>query len=290
MVLIAELTGEKEIIFPEIVALVIGAWIADKQPWIVNKRKLFFLMTLSAFVGVMVVRYLYIPLFAEVMLCFIFTGIILTFTGTTLLPVISACILPVYIGITSWVYPISVGIMAFFIILFQWILEKYRFRRKNVYSAPEIDYKMECVKWVKLCAILIVVLLVPIKTNYLFIAAPPLIVAFAELANTKSQARKHPFKIYFLLCMAAFSGSALKEVLIMYLHMPLVVCAVLACILLFMTFERLNVLFPPAGAILLLPLILSGSDLMWYPLEVAVGSAVFITAAMLFFREKKSLA
>lgn len=72
MVLIAELTGEKEIIFPEIVALVIGAWVAEKQPWLVNKRKLFFLMTLSAFVGVFVVRYLHIPLFVEVLLCFMF--------------------------------------------------------------------------------------------------------------------------------------------------------------------------------------------------------------------------
>lgn len=32
MVIIAEISGEKEIIFPEICALTIGAWISEKQP------------------------------------------------------------------------------------------------------------------------------------------------------------------------------------------------------------------------------------------------------------------
>ena len=288
MVLIAELTGEKEIIFPEIAALVIGAWIAEKQPWTVNKRRIFLLMTISAFAGVCIVRYLHFPLIAEVVLSFVIIGAALTFAGTTLLPVISACILPVYMGVTSWVYPISVSVMAFLIILFQWIMEKNGLRRKNVYKKPESDYKMECAKWVKLGAVLFLILLLPFKSNYLFITAPPLIVAFAEMSNIKCPARKHPFKIYSILVLAAFSGTALKEVLNMYLHMPLVLCAILACIILFMTFERLNVLFPPAGAILLLPLLLDGWDLKWYPLEVTIGAAVFIAAAMLLFRSNLS--
>ena len=38
MIAIAEISGEKEIIFPEICALTIGAWISEQQPWNCNKR------------------------------------------------------------------------------------------------------------------------------------------------------------------------------------------------------------------------------------------------------------
>ena len=37
MVGVAELLGEKEIIFPEITALAIGAWIAPQQVWRTNR-------------------------------------------------------------------------------------------------------------------------------------------------------------------------------------------------------------------------------------------------------------
>ena len=68
--------------------------------------------------------------------------------------------------------------------------------------------------------------------------------------------------------------------------MPLTFSAVVACVLLFAAFERLNILFPPAGAILLLPMILDVTDLKLYPLQVAVGSLVFISAAFVLFKDK----
>lgn len=285
MVGIAELSGEKEIIFPEIVALTIGAWIAEKQPWTINKRKLFFLMTLASVFGVLVVRYLHIPLLAEVLLCFAFTGIALTLTRTTLLPIISACILPIYLNITSWVYPLSVGVMSLMIIFLQWIMEKRR-RPKNNYVPCVYNYKIELKKWAKLMIALAMISLIPFKSQNLFFIAPPLIVAFAEFSNVKSPVRKHPYKIFAILVLAAVSGTVLREVLNLYLHLPLTACAVLACVLLFATFERVNILFPPAGAILLLPLILNANDLMMYPVQVTIGSLVFIVTALLLFREK----
>ena len=83
MVFIAELSGEKEIIFPEICALTIGAWVSEQQPWKTNKRRIFILMSAAALFGVLVVRYISFPLFFQVCLCFTFTGIILTLFKTT---------------------------------------------------------------------------------------------------------------------------------------------------------------------------------------------------------------
>lgn len=45
MVGIAEWTGEKEIIFPEMAALAVGLWVIDKRVWKVGRWQLIGLMT-----------------------------------------------------------------------------------------------------------------------------------------------------------------------------------------------------------------------------------------------------
>lgn len=52
MVAVAELSGEKEIIFPEMAALTIGMWIVDKQVWRVSRARMVALMTAGAVAGV----------------------------------------------------------------------------------------------------------------------------------------------------------------------------------------------------------------------------------------------
>lgn len=287
MVAIAEISGEKEIIFPEIVALTIGAWISERQPWNSNKRKMFLLVSLASVVGVCVVRYMHVPLIAEVITCFAFTGIALTLTRTTLIPIISACILPVYLQTTSWVYPLSVTTMALIIIFMQWCMEKFGLRPHNNYEPCNFDYKIELKKWSKLIIVFSLIALVPFNCNAIYFIAPPLIVTFTEFANIKSPLRKCPVRIFWILVLAAASGTVLREVLNMYLHLPLALCAAIACMILFATFERAHTLFPPAGAILLIPVILRIEDLKYFPVEVAIGAAILIPAAMLLFREKK---
>lgn len=103
MVWLAELSGEKEIIFPEICALTIGAWVSEQQPWAVNKRRIFWLMSAAAWFGVLIVRYCPLPLILQVCICFAFSGSILTACQTNFVPIISACILPVYLKTTSFV-------------------------------------------------------------------------------------------------------------------------------------------------------------------------------------------
>ena len=41
MFLIAQISGQKEIIFPEVLAIMTGAWIAKRQPWNVNKKRIY---------------------------------------------------------------------------------------------------------------------------------------------------------------------------------------------------------------------------------------------------------
>lgn len=285
MIAIAEVSGEKEIIFPEICALTIGAWISEQQPWNCNKRKMFFLVSVAALFGMLVTKYVNIPLIFQVALCFGFTGVILTIARTTLIPIISACILPVYLGTKSWIYPISVTIMALIIIVAQWLMEKYNLKPKNQYTPCEFDIKFQIIKWTKLLVVFSIIALIPFENQQIYFLAPPLIVTFTEFANTKSPLRNKPFHIIGLLTLASATGCFLRELLNLYLHLPLALCAGLACCVLFVAFDRVKTLFPPAGAILLIPLILKAGILPTFPLEVLVGATVLIFTAKFIFKD-----
>lgn len=287
MVLVAEFIGEKEIIFPEICALTIGAWISEQQPWMVNKRRIFFLMSIAALFGVLIVKYVSIPLIFQVCLCFAFTGFILTLFKTNFIPIISACILPVYLGTKSWIYPVSVSVMALIIIFAQYLMEKFHFRPVNKFTPCEFNIKAQIIKWSKLLLVFGLIALIPFKTHQIYFLAPPLIVMFTEFANPKSKARKKPCYIVGLMTFAAFTGCLLKYILNIILGFPLSICTALACIILFIALNRVKINFPPAGAILLIPVILDKNLLLMFPFEVFAGAVILSFASILLFKDSK---
>ena len=81
---VAEILHEKEIIFPEIVALIIGMWIVDKRVWHIEAGQMLSLMTLGACTGVLLVLYSSFLLVVNVAIAFLFAGLSLLFTRTTL--------------------------------------------------------------------------------------------------------------------------------------------------------------------------------------------------------------
>jgi len=286
MVFVAEISHESEIIFPEICALTIGAWVSEQQPWMTNKRRIFILMSLAALFGVLVVKYCTTALIFQVCLCFAFTGFILTLFKTNFVPIISACILPVYLRTSSWIYPISVSLMSLIIIFAQWLMEKYHFRPVNSFVPCNFEVQKQVIKWSKLLIVFGLVALLPFKTHQIYFLAPPLIVMFTELSNPKSPAREKPLYIVGLMTFASFVGCALRLLLNEFLGLPLFICTALACTILFFALDRIKIYFPPAGAILLIPMILDKSLLIRFPFEVLIGAAILSACAMVLFREK----
>lgn len=285
MVLIAEISGEREIIFPEICALTIGAWIAEQQPWRTNKRRIFLLMSAAALFGVLIVKYISIPLLGQVCLCFAFTGFILTLFKTNFIPIISACILPVYLRTDSWVYPISVSAMALIIITAQWLMEKYHIRPINNFIPCKFNTKKQIIKWSKLLLVFGLIAIIPFKTHQIFFLAPPLIVMFTELSNINSPVRNRPMYIVGLMTFGAFIGCMIRLILNIYLNIPLSICTALACIALFIALNKIKINFPPAGAILLIPMILDKQLLLLFPIEVFIGALVLSHTAIFMFKK-----
>lgn len=286
MMAAASATAEREIIFPEILAIAAGAWFSKKQPWRVSRPQLVLLMTAGAVFGVCAVRFFPVPKLVQTAAAFAFAALLLFFTRTTLVPMLSAAMLPVLLGTTSWVYPVSVFLLCIIIAVIQPVLQD---------SAPPVkaagndgfDRKHEARKWLALFVFFCLTAALPLGTGHLYFIAPPLIVMFAELSNPGGTPRKHVGTVFLLMSSAALAGTVLRYGMELWLHLPLWMVGAVCAALLLLLFTRTKTVFPPAGAAMLLPLLLPANTLWLYPLELSAGCLVFIGASLLLFREKK---
>ena len=297
MVSIAEITGEREIIFPEVAALVVGSWVLEKQPWKVSKLGLVGLMTLCSIVGVFIVRYVNLGLTMEVLIGLVFTGLILKLSKTTLVPIISACILPIVLRTETWVYPISVFILTILIVSIKYFIEDYgvsevREEFKEEIAKLERNTSLRKKEFIRLFKIFITVGILTyfsVKFNITLLIAPPLIVAFIELTNEHCKFRQRSKSLLFLFIVVAILGFIFRIGFNEYLGLPLWLCTIFLLISLFICLEIFNMYFPPVAAIAVLPMLLTSKQVMFYPFQIAIGCFIFITIAMIFFREEKCI-
>ena len=245
MVSIAEITGEREIIFPEVAALVVGSWVLEKQPWKVSKVGLVVLMTLCSIVGILIVRYVNLGLTMEVLIGLVFTGLILKLSKTTLVPIISACILPIVLRTETWVYPISVFILTILIVSIKYFIEDYgvsevREEFKEEIAKLERNTSLRKKEFIRLFKIFITVGILTyfsVKFNITLLIAPPLIVAFIELTNEHCKFRQRSKSLLLLFIVVAILGFIFRSGFNEYLGLPLWLCTIFLLISLFICLE-----------------------------------------------------
>lgn len=285
MVGIAGLLDQTEIIFPEMAALTIGMWIIDKRVWKIKLWQMVFLMTIGATLGVCLVLYSPFPLLANLCLAFLFAAICLLITRSTLVPLISACMLPVLLKTESWVYPVAVFVMSLIVVAGQKWMEKSNIRRTIVYEPDEILWGRDIVCWLSQLAGVLVIASLALFTGFPFLIVPPLIVAFVEFTHSKAGFRNRPTQMVLLLVTGSLVGAFSQLVGYYYLRLPEIVVALFVFIILFTVFECVGKFFAPAGALALLPMLLPQEVLIWFPLQVAIGAMLFIGTGLIFFMQ-----
>lgn len=277
--------GEKEIIFPEILALAVGMWVADKPLWRVTPLTLWFAPTLAAGVGVLLVRYSQLPLPAMILLAFILTALLLEILRSNLMPALSAGILPILIGTSSWNYPLAVALLCALVAL-GGIFRARRRDRAGELPWPEVPAPRQSLSfWGRLLAIITLPTVVGPNIGLPFLIAPPLIVTLVEISLPQSALRQRLPEVFFLLTGAAWGGMLAQSMLVVRLGWPDWVAAALVVIALFGLYEWRDLHLPPAGAIALLPLLLTAEQLPAYPWQVMAGAAFFLLASLALFRE-----
>ncbi|HEY2695657.1 MAG TPA: hypothetical protein VGJ45_09330 [Pseudonocardiaceae bacterium] len=107
----AELSGQRAVLFPEGIALVFGAWVMRRADWSESRLRLVLALVLCATCGLAAANLAPNRLLAE--LCALAAaGVVLFLLPARVGPALSAAVLPTVFQIHSWLYPLSVLVIA----------------------------------------------------------------------------------------------------------------------------------------------------------------------------------
>ena len=272
MVFSADLAGEKELIFPEILALATGAWLAPRCPWKTGVWGIWFLPTVAACLGLALCRSA-LPTPLALSLAFLAVTLLLTAARSTLAPAISAAMLPLILGSTSWLYPLSVCVLTAVVALGSGLFGSGQ-------TSPAPTRRDEFWFWLRLLPVVALAAWLAIASAAPFVLAPPLVVLFSESARPQSRIRRESLRVLGLVVCTATSG-ALCRFAALSLDLPDWYAAGGATLAVFGWFWGFRMALPPAAALALLPLLLAPADLLWYPVQVSIGAGCFLGIAKL---------
>lgn len=283
MIAAAEISGNKEIIFPEITAVAVGALIAPKQPWNTSAVRLLITISAMALCGVLIVRYIPLSRAFTLPIGFLCALVSLVISKTSFVPQISACVLPIVLGTETIVYPISVIVMTGIILLMQNAAVDMGIYEKREY-VPEA-YNARRYKFLIHQLIIVTIFFeIAVAVKQLYFVVPPLVVGYMEAVQPVSSIRKRPFAAIGIIACSGLVSTLARLLLAEALGVPLTVCAVVSVTVFLILADRLKLYFPPSGAICTLPMLIGADNLWWYPVETTVGFACMMGTAILYNR------
>ena len=288
MTLVADLCGRHEIFFPEILALAMGCFVMARRPWNVTPARLFLTMTIGAWLGWGLLQVEPIPLAARMVLGFFLCGGWLHLAGTNMVPMLSACLLPLMLGRAGLLYPISISVLTLLLLLVERRLLLRGVGEDRPYEKPSRDWRRFLVRW-SLLTLLLAVLLIPAVLAGGFWAVPPLVVGFTAFADQKRPARRQFLRGVAVFAIAALLGAAGAWTASTWPVVPRwAVTGALSCVFLCLC-RGMGYFLPPSGAVLLLAFLMPRERLWLYACQVPAGALVFLAAGRLFSRAEERI-
>lgn len=284
------LINNPEIIFPEIVTLTIGTWLAPKQVWKTSPVKLVGLILIYSVLGIVMVKYVDIPLYLKITAAFFMCAVGLIMSHTTFSPLISACLLPILMETESWIYPFSATLMTLIIVIIQSVLQHYKYQEYTFYRPVKVNPKKDTIILIERMIIIMVISAIAIYFDLKWLIAPPLIVAFVEISHPQFPLKHQLPSIYMLTVIMALIGAYSRHFLIIKYHFSFLGIVAAVMVILFIVIGLTHIFFPPMGAITILPFIIDPEYLLLYPVFIA-GSflLLIIFACLISFHGKSSL-
>ncbi len=277
--LIAALSGAIYVLFPELGAL---SWDVMRRPhgrWGSAPLMLAITPALTGAAGTIATRNLPYG-FVSVMIVVCASILILRATRSPIAPAISAGLLPLVLGVTSWWYPpgVLLGSTVLAILLLGWrrssplentLLASVTRRDAGLESEPHFE-SLIALNW--LAPLLIFVLSATAMvdlTGMRFILFPPLVVLLYEMFHDPDRCPWTPHLGRLpVVCFAAALGGFLIHQQVPLI--PLAAALSMAWGVIVLRIFRTNV--PPALAVALLPMVIDHPTVL-YPISVGIGIA-----------------
>lgn len=280
MLFVSEYSGEWEIIFPEAAALAIGFFLAPELPWRTDYLRLLICISLCAVLGELIVLFVTAGLWIQLSLAYVLSQLICLYSGTTLTPMISAVMLPVFLQTRGFVYPLAVLFLCVSLILLRVLFVQKGIQKGVDYQVPPLPGKLQFQNALFRCMAVIVLLYIALTFGVVFTVVPPLLVIFTELARPDHPARKRMTSVVELVTICALAGTFCRYYMGSVWGLPFYIAVIPAVLLMFLCMYLMKLYLPPAGAVLILPfLLMSESSVMLYPSQILIGTTVFVLVA-----------
>lgn len=289
MVGVSEILNEREIIFPEIAAIAVGSFIAPKFAWNSDYKRIFLLICISAIFGVLIVRFVPLPMAFQAIIAFALAQLIFINSGTSFAPMISAMVLPVLLQTSSMVYIISAILLTLLILIVRFLLEKFKIVESLSFKSLPLANKNTYL--ISLFRVFLggIVLIVAIYLDHKFVAAPPFLVAFTEMSKADSKAIKSPFKVLVIMSACGITGALIRYIFnVKFTILPLAVSALITIFIVILIMQKTKTFIPPAGAIAILAMLIPSDRVIYYPLECIAGAFFVVLASniLVFISQK----
>ena len=277
IVVSAEVLKEREIIFPEIAAISIGYLMAPKRFWMVNSSRMVVMIGICSTIGVMIVRWGPSNVWLKVVIAFALGQLFLSLSGTSFSPMISAIVLPIILATDTWIYPFSAIVLTIMIVLFRECFVIAEIKEKEEFIVENnIKIRNLVRDFVRIIAVGIFSFIV-IRLGFIFAIAPPLLIYFVEFTN-KAHVNKDRVgmikacisKAIFIVSCAAI-GAFSRILLCEMMDFSIVGIALIQIVILIGVVQYTRIYLPPAGALMILSLLIPYDKLMYYPVQIALG-------------------
>ncbi|ACK86433.1 HPP family protein [Methylorubrum extorquens] len=275
---VAEYTHATYILFPELGALAFGIFQQPRGPWSRAPVPLMLTPLATATLGTFVTDHM--P-FGPIAIFVTVAGsvLILRVLRSPISPALSAGLLPLTLGITSWWYPIATllgtGTLAGFA-LFRARSDPEAAQRPG---SEEFSHRDRDSHWRLLGYAGFVVsaaLCVDASSSRLLLYPPLAVIGFELFTNPRCPWAEKPFLVPVVCTLSAAGGFIIWMVLG---NEPWTAAASVALSLVIMRCASIRL--PPAIAVSLLPLVID-EPTAWFPVEVGLGSCVLIATHSLF--------
>ncbi len=289
---VAEITGASYILFPELGALAHDVFGRPQGRWARSPVLLTLTPVLTAAVGTLITRHLSYGL-ASVLLSVGCALLVIRLLKSPVAPAISAGLLPLALGVSSWWYPPAVLFGAA-------VLAGLSVLRARLFTLPERPVPLRTIGspptstrrsldtyfWLPWFVLfLLAAYAAVVATGWRFLLYPPLVViGFEMLAHTDRCPWSRRPLLLSLVCVLTASGG--MGFFVLFGAGPLAAAASMAFGVAVLRITDLHV--PPALAVGLLPLII-GRSTPWYPVAVGLGTLILSICFLLYQRTALSL-
>ncbi len=286
MVAVSEILGEREVIFPEMAAIAVGSFLAPKFAWNTSKPRMIVGIILCAICGVGIVYLQPGPLWLQLAIAYVIGRAVLLCLRVSFAPMISAIVLPVMLQTKSPIYLISAFVLTCLVVVIRIALETQRIYPHVIYEKKAIDIRKE-LKNIMICGIVVLAFAIcGISVGWNFIIAPPLLVAFTEFSNPESKARKMPMKAVLVISGCALFGSVCRYLISIKIGLPLTLATAIGLFFVIILLRKSRLYIPPAGAMMVLAMLIPEEAVILYPVQVVVGMALLMIVDVFVFRKR----